>query len=196
MENILEIAETYQKQAWRVIEQSGIIKIWEQAGAEINLIGSLKTGLLIKHRDIDFHIYTSQLSVSESFKIMAEIAANPHITRIEYTNLLEEDDKCLEWHAWFKDDEQNLWQIDMMHILKGSKYEGFFESFCEKLTAVITQKQKEIILRLKYLTPPEMKIPGIEYYQAVIDGNVGNWPEFEEWRCRNPLRGINEWCPL
>ena len=57
--NILDIARLNQQKAWKIVENSGIIQAWESIGAEVNLVGSLRTGLLMKHRDIDFHIYSS-----------------------------------------------------------------------------------------------------------------------------------------
>ena len=57
--NIFDIAKQNQEKAWQVIKNTNIIQIWEDAGAKINLVGSLRTGLLMKHRDIDFHIYVN-----------------------------------------------------------------------------------------------------------------------------------------
>ena len=54
----------------------------EEVDAEINLVGSLRTGLLMKHRDIDFHIYSSPLNLADSFLAMARLAENPSIKRI------------------------------------------------------------------------------------------------------------------
>lgn len=43
----------------------------------------------------------------------------PH-RRIEYGNLLDTNEECLEWHAWYADADDQLWQIDMIHMPKGS----------------------------------------------------------------------------
>ena len=81
--NIFDIAKQNQEKAWQVIKNTNIIQIWEDAGAKINLVGSLRTGLLMKHRDIDFHIYSSPLNLTDSFQAMARLAENPSIKRIE-----------------------------------------------------------------------------------------------------------------
>ena len=52
--NILELAKRNQQKAWEIIEDTRIVRIWEGIGAKVNLVGSLRTGLLMKHRDIDF----------------------------------------------------------------------------------------------------------------------------------------------
>lgn len=114
--DILELAKRNQQKAWEIIEDTRIVRIWEGIGAKVNLVGSLRTGLLMKHRDIDFHIYTSPLDLSASFRAMAELAENTSVKKIEYTNLLHTAEACIEWHAWYQDMEGELWQMDMIHI--------------------------------------------------------------------------------
>ena len=193
--NILELAKRNQQKAWEIIEDTRIVRIWEGIGAKVNLVGSLRTGLLMKHRDIDFHIYTSPLDLSASFRAMAELAENTSIKRIEYTNLLHTAEACIEWHAWYQDMEGELWQMDMIHIQEGSRYDGYFERVAERISAVLTDEMRLAILKLKYETPETEKIMGVEYYQAVIQDGVRSYPEFEEWRRLHPAVGVVEWMP-
>lgn len=193
--NILELAKRNQQKAWEIIEDTRIVRIWEGIGAKVNLVGSLRTGLLMKHRDIDFHIYTSPLDLSASFRAMAELAENTSIKKIEYTNLLHTAEACIEWHAWYKDMEGELWQMDMIHIQEGSRYDGYFERVAERISAVLTDEMRLAILKLKYETPDTEKIMGVEYYQAVIQDGVRSYPEFEEWRRLHPAVGVVEWVP-
>ena len=76
--DILDIARLNQQRAWKVVEDSGVIPAWESIGAEINLVGSLSTGLLMTHRDIDFHIYTSPLELSA--KVHLPVPETRHAT--------------------------------------------------------------------------------------------------------------------
>ena len=193
--NILELAKRNQQKAWEIIEDTRIVRIWEGIGAKVNLVGSLRTGLLVKHRDIDFHIYTSPLDLSASFRAMAELAENTSVKKIEYTNLLHTAEACIEWHAWYKDMEGELWQMDMIHIQEGSRYDGYFERVAERISAVLTDEMRLAILKLKYETPDTEKIMGVEYYQAVIQDGVRSYPEFEEWRRLHPAVGVVEWMP-
>ena len=193
--DILELAKRNQQKAWEIIEDTRIVRIWEGIGAKVNLVGSLRTGLLMKHRDIDFHIYTSPLDLSASFRAMAELAENTSVKRIEYTNLLHTAEACIEWHAWYKDMEGELWQMDMIHIQEGSRYDGYFERVAERISAVLTDEMRLAILKLKYETPDTEKIMGVEYYQAVIQDGVRSYPEFEEWRRLHPAVGVVEWVP-
>lgn len=193
--NILELAKRNQQKAWEIIEDTRIVRIWEGMGAKVNLVGSLRTGLLMKHRDIDFHIYTSPLDLSASFRAMAELAENTSVKKIEYTNLLHTEEACIEWHAWYQDMEGELWQMDMIHIQEGSRYDGYFERVAERISAVLTDEMRLAILNLKYETPDTEKIMGVEYYQAVIQDGVCSYPEFEEWRRLHPAVGVVEWVP-
>ena len=189
----LHLAQANQQKAFDIIEQCQIKQAWQSIGAQINLIGSLKMGLLVKHRDIDFHIYTPTLDVAQSFAAMAQIAKKPKIVHIEYRNLLNEEDSCLEWHAWYQDEEE--WQIDMIHIVQGSKYAGYFEKQAERILAVMSEQQRETILRLKFETPNEIKIAGIEIYQAVIESGITTFDELQQWRANRAQNGIIEWIP-
>lgn len=193
--NIFELAKRNQQKAWEIIEDTRIVRIWEGIGAKVNLVGSLRTGLLMKHRDIDFHIYTSPLDLSASFRAMAELAENTSVKRIEYTNLLHTAEACIEWHAWYQDMEGELWQMDMIHIQEGSRYDGYYERVAERISAVLTDEMRLAILKLKYETPDTEKIMGVEYYQAVIQDGVRSYPEFEEWRRLHPAVGVVEWMP-
>ena len=193
--NILELAKRNQQRAWEIIEDTRIVRIWEGIGAKVNLVGSLRTRLLMKHRDIDFHIYTSPLDLSASFRAIAELAENTSVKKIEYTNLLHTAEACIEWHAWYKNMEGELWQMDMIHIQEGSRYDGYFERVAERISAVLTDEMRLAILKLKYETPDTEKIMGVEYYQAVIQDGVRSYPEFEEWRRLHPAVGVVEWVP-
>ncbi len=195
MKPILELAAANRQRAHAIIRELRLEEIWRSAGAEPRLVGSLRMGLLVKHRDIDYHIYSPQLRLSESFAAIARLAENARIRRIEFANLLDAPDRCLEWHAWYEDEEGGMWQIDMIHMQAGSPWDGWFEGVADRITAALTEETRNVILRLKYETPDERKIPGIAYYMAVLRDGVSTWPQFEEWLATHPLDGIIEWMP-
>ena len=188
------IAQNNLEKALQVIEKSGVRQAWESIGATVNQVGSMAMGLLMKHRDIDFHIYTDKLDIVESFKAIQKICANSAVSRMEYRNLADTEEACLEFHIWFMHDNEE-WQIDMIQILKGSHFDGYFENVAERINAVLTPETRRTILELKYLTPDDEHIMGIEYYQAVIADDVKTYPEFIQWRKEHPANGIVSWCP-
>lgn len=126
---------------------------------------------------------------------LAKLAANPAVKRIEYGNLLATEERCLEWHAWYEDQEGELWQLDMIHIEKGSRYDGYFEEVARRISAALTDETREAILRLKWETPDTEKIAGIEYYMAVLRDGIRSYPDFVRWREAHPLTGVAEWMP-
>ncbi len=192
MKTLLAAANKNQQRACEIIEELNIIEAWESIGATINLVGSLKSGLLMKHRDIDFHIYSDPPEIAGSFAAIAKIAASPRIQRIECRNLLYTEEACIEWHTWYQDRDNDIWQIDMIHIVKGSAFDGFVEQTTDNVIAALTPETRLIILQLKNDTPDTEKIMGIEYYKAVLKDGVRTYDEFVEWRKANPVAGITE----
>ena len=195
MNKLSTLAAANQQRAQEVIRDSGIESIWRSVGAESHLVGSLRTGLLMMHRDIDFHIYSSPLRMEESFAAMAQLAADPAVGRIECRNLLATDEACVEWHATYRDRDGDEWQLDMIHIVRGSRYDGYFERVADRIAATLTPVTRRAILQLKYDTPDDVKIAGIEYYVAVLRDGVRTYDAFAEWRRTHPLTGIVEWMP-
>lgn len=195
MDSVLEFAAANSRRAHAIVRDLRIEEIWRSAGARPHPVGSLRMGLLVKHRDIDYHIYSPELRIADSFAAMARLAENPRIRSIEFANLLDAPDRCLEWHAQYLDEAGELWQIDMIHMQTGSPWDGHFERVADRIAAALTPETRNAILRLKYETPDERKIPGIAYYMAVLRDGVRTWPQFETWLAAHPLDGIVEWMP-
>ena len=194
-ERLIEIAQTNQHRAHEIIQELNLIPLWASINVEAHLVGSLRMGLLMKHLDIDLHLYSDPVSLADDFRIIARLAQNHRIKQIEYANLLDTEEACLEWHLHYEDPLNQMWQIDMIHILKGSRYDGYFEQMADRIVAALTDETRHTILQLKYETPESEKIMGIEYYQAVLRDGVKNYAEFETWRRQHPITGIITWMP-
>ena len=193
--DIFELAEHNQRTAWEVLEETGIILAWESIGATVNLVGSLKTGLLMKRRNIDIHIYSQTLDISESFSVIQNMAHKSIFKEILYKNLINIKEERIEWHVKYEDKEHNIWDLDMIHIKKGSKYDGASERVTDSIIKQLTPDIRQTILQVKYDLPSDVSIPGIEIYQAVFDGEVKSYAQLEEWRKNNPLRSSMDWLP-
>lgn len=140
-----KIAIANQKRAQEIIDKTNILNIWKSINADIRLVGSLRMGLLMKNKDLDFHIYSESLNISDSFQAIAKLSAHPAIKHVEYTNLLDTEERCIEWHAWYHGSNSEIWQIDMIHILSGSKYDGYFENMADKILEALTPETKQFI---------------------------------------------------
>ena len=165
--DILELALHNQQTAWNILEHTGIIPAWERIGATVHLVGSLKSGLLAKSRDIDLHIYTDTLNIAASFSVMQELAERLSLKEVQFKNLIQTEEECIEWHAIYEDEDMNTWKFDMIHT----------------------------ILQIKFDVPDGVQIPGIEIYHAVFVGGVRNYEELEQWRKTNPLTNSLDWLP-
>lgn len=66
----------------------------------------------------------------------------------------------------------------MIHIERGSRYDGYFEQAAERIQQRLTPDLRDTLLRLKYETPDDRAIIGAVYYQAVLEGGVQTYEEF------------------
>ncbi|MEI0611216.1 phosphoglycerate mutase family protein [Brachyspira pilosicoli] len=185
-----DIAINNQKRAFDIIKELDIDNVFKTINARVSLVGSLKMGLLMKNKDIDFHVYTSELNIEKSFSAISKLACSSKIINITYTNLIDTDEHCIEWHLVYKD--YDVWKIDIIHILEGSYYDGYFENVSNNIINMLTEEKRRTILRLKYETPDDIKIKGIEYYKAVLKDNIKTFDEFNKWRIKKDLNGIIE----
>lgn len=192
---LLELAEANQAKARGLVERSGLIPAWEAGGIEVRPVGSLPMGLLMKHRDIDFHLYSPAPALADGLRAIEKIGRRVRVTAIASRDLLDTSEACIEWHLTVLDEDGDAWQLDLIHIRRGSAWDGYFEELARQVRAALTPELKHTILELKYLTPEEDHIIGIEYYHAVLGGGVRNWAEFVAWRRAHPVTGIVEWRP-
>ena len=189
------LAEHNQQRARRVIEDTNIMNIWAASGIKAELVGSLRMGLMMRKLDIDMHVYSNPFSLEAGFEAITRLAQNPRIRRVEYKNLLDAEDQCLEWHAWYEAEDGDTWQIDMMQIHTESQYAGYFERVADAIKAKLTPATKQTIIEIKYNIPEEISVMSIEIYQAVIRDGVSNLAEFIEWKSRTPDQEIIQWMP-
>ncbi len=184
------------KKAHQIMDELKIQEIWEGLNSTCNLVGSVKTGLLLHHLDIDFHTYSDTFSIEDSFKAISMICRSPKIKEVTYLNLLEEDDMCLEWHLSYEENPDCFWTIDIIHIKNESPYAGMIERVTERIMAVLNSKLKETILEIKQGSwLANEKYPAIEIYQAVIEDKIKTFEEFKEWRKSRNMSKISLWEP-
>lgn len=193
--DILKLAQHNQQTVWKILENTGIIPAWERIGATVHLVGSLKSGLLAKSKDIDLHIYTEKLDIAESFSVMQELTERLPLKEVQYKNLIHTEEECIEWHAIYEDEDMNTCKFDMIHIRKGSKYDGVVEKVTEAIMNRLTPEVKKTILQIKFDVPDDVQISGIEIYHAVFVGEVRNYEELEQYRKTNPLTNSLDWLP-
>lgn len=194
LNEIKELALANQERAKNVLQESGIAETWERHGCHVNLVGSLHMGLLASHRDIDLHVYSKGITEESSFAIAAQIAKVPNVSEIKCINGLHTDEHCIAWHIFYKYKDE-IWQFDIIHIEEGSEYDGYFERMADRIVEVMTQEQKDTILRLKFETPVGKDYHGVEYYEAVIADGITEMPDFENWITAHRKKPSYYWIP-
>lgn len=193
-QEILRIALANQDKAQMILKESGIVEIWKNHGCRVNIIGSLRMGLLVTHRDIDLHIYSKGITEESSFNIAAQIAKIPGVTEIRCINGLHTNEHCIAWHIFYRFDGE-IWQIDIIHIEEGTEYDGYFERMADRIVEVMTQQNKDTILRLKYETSADKDYHGVEYYEAVIADGITDMSDFEKWVISHRKKPAYYWIP-
>ncbi|MDE6409109.1 MAG: phosphoglycerate mutase family protein [Muribaculaceae bacterium] len=193
-EEIFNLSFANQERAKKVLVSSKVANVWEKNGCRVNIVGSLRMGLLASHKDIDLHVYSKDITEESSFAVAAQIAKLPNVIEIKCINGLHTDEHCIAWHIFYKY-EEDIWQIDVIHIEEGTKYDGFFERMADRITEVMTDEQKERILKLKFDTPSDKDYHGVEYYEAVIADGISNMEDLEVWVDEHRKKPMYYWIP-
>lgn len=192
MNNLETIAAENTQKAFAVLRKLRAVSAWELQGAEVHLVGSLANGLYMKSRDIDLHVYTENMLVETSFAAVSAIASEPGVTGVTFTNSLHTEEACLEWHLFYKDEEGKTWNFDMIHIAKGSKYDGYFEKQAQQVKAMLTDETRRAVLQIKMDLPEDKHIGGVWIYYAVLKKNIRTAADFLTWYAQqDPMRIIS-----
>jgi len=197
MENseLLDLSRQMRQSALNVLNDLDIVNSCHHIGGTLNIVGSFKSDLMLNHRDIDMHIYTDEPIVEKSFSFMKVVAENNAVKDIQYKNLLDTKEECVEWHLGFEDKDKNTWKLDIIHIRKGSFYDGFFENVTDKIIEKLTPETKKAILQIKYELGKKSNVPGIQIYHAVLEHGIRDYTDFKQWSMKNPLDSVLEWIP-
>lgn len=205
-EDIIKRSEEFQAEAEAVLEEAGIATVWRDAGCRVEIVGSMRMRLMANHRDIDLHVYSPVVTEADSFAIAAKIAKNPKVKEIKCINGLMTDEHCIAWHFIYEGYNGKLWQFDVIHIVEGSRYDGYFEEMADRIIAHSTPEQRETILRLKLEstdyqegTPPEDSIQGpihgVEYYEGVINHDITTLDQLRQWVISRRKQPFHYWMP-
>ena len=184
------------RRAAKVLRESEVLEAWESIGGKVRGVGSFRSDLMMKHRDIDLHVYTDVLDVSRSLAALSPVIASGRTLGLTYINGAETSEHCLEWHLRQLDEDGREWKIDMIQILAGTKYDGVMEDVAEAVMDAATPEVRKRILALKNDCPDDLNICGIEFCKAVIADRVTDWETFAEWRGHNPSETLTDWMPV
>lgn len=191
--DILQQAQENTKAAWAVLRTLGAVSAWELALAEVKVVGSLACGLYYNSHDLDLHVYTDTPDPQAGFEAMGRIAAVPGVKNITYTNLLAKPDACCEWHASYTDPQGQDWTLDIIHMARGSRYDGYFEKQAAAVKNLLTEQTRRAILEIKKAQAGQAHISGIWIYAAVLRDGVRTPQEFATWYAKQDTNQILHW---
>ncbi len=196
MNDLLELSENNLQKAHKIIDELKIFQNWNDLDSACHLVGSVKTGLILHHRDIDFHVYSNDFSIDKSFAAIAAISNNAKIREAAYKNLLDAEDMCLEWHLQYEESPEEIWTIDIIHIKNESPYAGMVERVTDSINRVLTNDLRDKILKLKdECHQHNARVMGIEIYEAVIEHHIHTLEGLTEWKNKRAKSDISLWEP-
>jgi hypothetical protein len=196
--DLFGISEERRQAALRVISASGVVEAWESVGATVNLVGSVRSGLIMNNLDVDFHVYTGEPMLEKSRTAITRLKG---VRDVQFRDLLDTVEECLEWHALFDDAAGAVWQLDMIHIRPGSAFDGVIELTTDAVIARLApdksgaRRAREAILRIKHDAPDGVTTPGIKVYYTVLELGLGTYEEFAAWKRANPSIDLLGWIP-
>ncbi len=193
MSTILLEAQENTKAAFAVLRKLRAVAAWDMQGAEVHVVGSLINGLYYNSRDIDLHVYTDIFDMGYGFAVMAQIAAQPGVQKITFTNLLDAPDACCEWHVFYKDEQGQDWTLDIIHIVRGSQFDGFFERQATLIKEMLTGETRAAILQIKKALSGTEHIGGIWIYLAVLRDGIRTPEDFKIWYEKQDKNQIITW---
>ena len=96
--------------------------------------------------------------IAASFSVMQDLAERLSLKEIQFKNLIQTEEDCIEWHAIYDDEDMNTWKFGVIHIRKGSKYDGVVEKVTVAITKQLTPEIKNTILQIKFDVPDGIQI--------------------------------------
>jgi hypothetical protein len=194
MSELLERAEARQHTAEHILRELDLVNRWNRFG-RCNLVGSVAYGLVVAP-DIDMEIFCPEPKIEDGFEILRACALSPNVVRTRFWNALGPPHFGLYWRVDY-DHEGEEWKIDMWSMAD-SYSEPCGTHLTEPMLRALTPESRETILRLKEAVRASDTVdcPSIQIYRAVLDDNVKNIEEFEEWLPEHPLTGVvTDWKP-
>jgi hypothetical protein len=134
-QDLFEMSYRTRQAAFEVLQGLGIEETVRKMGGTMHIVGSLKTDLMMWNRDIDIHVYSGGDMLSWSFGLMAAITRNGAIKEFRFLNLLDTPEECIEWHITCITAGNVTWKLDLIHIRKGSRYDGYIEEVTDRIAA-------------------------------------------------------------
>ncbi len=185
-DTLLRRQATLQTQAHTIIHDLAIVELLAQAG-RVAQHGSSVYGLMV-WRDIDFGVYTHNISLQYAYKILLPLFLNPRVQRVRYLNdsgLFRPDDPMQERYyfgLYYIDEQSEEWKIDISFWLRGDEHQ---EPVHDAIVQQLTPETRVTILWIKdiwYRLPAYRDtVYSTDIYDAVLSHHVRTPAEFDRY---------------
>ena len=194
-DDVLHRADLRRRTALTLIEDLELVPRWSQVGRVV-LVGAVAYDLVVSP-DIDIEVFTRGTpKVRDGFRVLAALAEHPRVTKARFTNALGSVDQGLYWQLRCRDDEGELWKVDLWTL---------DEEHAGPLSALLVEPMRSAVddaIRRRILTLKESRaasetaaIASIDIYRTVLDGGVVTPAELELFLGPDYSPRLTSWLP-
>lgn len=195
-DEVLYHAENRRQHALRIIEKLDLLTRWKSIGRPY-LHGSVSLGVM-DERDIDVCIYSDRPDLEKNFDVVKGIVHVDGVIKARFTNVMDTIGSYY-WQILYQDEYGDIWTIDNHNVnTRMVEYtEAFLVKFVERMTDVLTDELRKIIIMIKQKTNPVRTFGGIHVYMAVIQDGIRTADEFLRWFDDKNFHIADDmlWCP-
>ena len=184
-------AEARRLRALELLAELRVLDHLSELGT-VEVTGAVAHGLVVAH-DIDVDVTAAALDAPACFAVMGELAADPRVVRVVYTNATER-------FGWLSFDIVCLfagekWTIELYVNGPDASCFGWTSELAGVFSGVLTPEQRDAILELKEALADDPEYRSMDVYRAVMDGGVRGIDAFLAWRTEHGSEELARWLP-
>jgi hypothetical protein len=185
---LLRRQEALQAEAHQLIERLDLLTLLSRAGTP-QQIGSSVSGLMVC-RDLDFNVVCSQRRLRRVVETMQPLLANPHVTKLLYTNESQghtppelQGDERYYFVTYYETEVGHEWKIDISFWLSDTPRPQL--THLQYLAEHLTDETRLAILWIKdvwhHFPSYPYQVGGMDIYDAVLEHGVRTPAEFRPY---------------
>ena len=195
VDDVLHRADRRREQALGLIEDLELVRRWSEVG-RVELVGAVAYDLVVS-RDVDMEVFTRGTPrIRDGFRVLAELAEQPTVTKARFTNALDAEDQGLYWQLRCRADDGDEWKVDVWTL--DENHPGpLSTSLVAAMRAAVGDDQRRHILTLKEarLAGALRGVASIDIYRAVLDGGATTAEEVEAFLGPDYTPSLTPWLP-
>ena len=195
VDDVIGRAARRRAKALGVIDDLELIRRWSTVG-RVELVGAVAYDLVVSP-DIDMEVFTDGTPrIRDGFRVLAELAEHPSVTRARFTNALDTADQGLYWQLRCRDDDGDEWKVDIWTLDRDHPGPLSTALVAAMRSAVRTDDRRRILtLKEARAAGAAQGVASIDIYRAVLDGGVTTPDELEAFLGPNYAPSLTPWLP-